>query len=197
MTLVLASKSAVRAEILVGAGVAFDIVGSGLDETKIKQRLLAERATPREVAGRLAEAKALAVSGRLPETIVLGADQTLELDGALIDKAQDRDEARDRLLALRGRTHLLHAAVAAAVGDKVLWKLTQSPRMTMRHFSDAFLDSYLERNGEALLASVGCYQLEGEGVQLFDSVEGDYHAILGLPLLPVLAFLRRQGVLPS
>jgi nucleoside triphosphate pyrophosphatase len=197
MTLVLASKSAVRAQVLRGAGVDFDVVGSGVDETKIKRRMSAEQATPRAVAERLAQAKALAVSKARPADVVLGADQTLELDGALIDKAQDLAEARDRLLALRGRTHFLHAATAAAVGDTVVWRLTESPRMTMRDFSDAFLDGYLKRNGEALLASVGCYQLEGEGAQLFETIEGDYFAVLGLPLLPLLAFLRRQGVLPS
>jgi septum formation protein len=197
MTLVLASKSAVRAAVLAGAGVAFDVAGSGVDEAELKGRLLDERATPREIAEQLAEAKALAMAARRPDSVVIGADQTLELDGVLIDKVEDLAEARDRLVSLRGRAHLLHAAVAAAIGENVVWRVTESPRVTMRDFSDAYLDGYLARNRQAALASVGCYQLEGEGAQLFETVEGDYFAVLGLPLLPLLAFLRRQGVLPS
>jgi len=194
---VLASTSQVRAALLTGAGVAHEAVGSGVDEDEAKRRLLASGAAPREIAGHLAEAKALKVSRARPDAIVIGADQTLDLDGELHDKAGDLREARRRLLALRGRAHRLHCAVVAARGGESVWRLTESPRLEMRDFSDEFLDGYLARNGAAALASVGCYQLEGEGAQLFERIEGDYFAILGLPLLPLLGFLRGQGAIPA
>jgi septum formation protein len=193
--IVLASKSAPRAAILSNAGVAFEVVSAGVDETALKARWLAEGAAPREIAGHLAEAKACRVSAREPDAIVIGADQTLELDGVLIDKAEDMGEARERLVSLRGRVHRLHAAVAAARDGAVVWRVSESPALTMRDFSDSFLDGYLERGGAALLGSVGCYLLEGEGAQLFERIDGDYFAVLGLPLLPLLDFLRREGAL--
>jgi septum formation protein len=193
--LVLASKSAPRAALLAGAGVAFETIGSGVDEAEAKARLLARSATPAEVAEQLAEAKALAVSQQQPDALVIGADQTLDLGGALFDKVGTLGEARERLVTLRGRTHLLHSAVAVARGGAVVWWLTEHASLAMRGISDAFLDGYLARGGEALLASVGAYQLEGEGAQLFERIDGDYFAILGLPLLPLLAFLRREQVL--
>jgi septum formation protein len=192
---VLASKSPSRAAILAGAGVPHEIVGSGVDEAEPKARLLAEGAGPSVVAGHLAEAKAVAVSRLRPDAIVIGADTTLDLDGALMDKAETLAEAREHLLALRGRSHRLHSAVVAAQNGAPLWRATESPRLHMRDISDAFLDGYLARGGEALLSSVGCYMLEGEGAQLFERIEGDYFAILGLPLLPLLAFLRGKGAI--
>jgi septum formation protein len=194
---VLASKSQSRAAILTGAGVAYEVVGSGVDEDEAKHRLLGSGAGPREIAERLAEAKALKVSRERPEALVIGADQTLDLGGGLCDKAETLAEARDRLLALRGRPHQLHSAVVAARGGAAIWRVSESPRLQMRDVSDAFLDGYLARNAEAVLSSVGCYQLESEGAQLFDRIEGDYFAILGLPLLPLLGFLRREGALPA
>jgi septum formation protein len=194
---VLASTSQPRAAILTGAGVAHEAVGSGVDEGEAKTRLLGSGARPPEIAERLAEAKALKVSRERPEALVIGADQTLELDGALFDKAETLADARDRLLALRGKAHRLHAAVVAAQGGAALWRVIESPRLEMRDFSDAFLDAYLARNGDAVLSSLGCYQLEGEGAQLFERIEGDYFAILGLPLLPLLGFLRSRSVVPA
>lgn len=193
--IVLASQSRSRAALLSGAGVAFDAKRSGVDEDAAKARLLAAGEGPREVALRLAEAKALAVSETHPAAVVIGADQTLDLAGVLRDKAQDLAEARRRLLELRGREHLLHSAVAVVEDGAVTCRILESPSLRMRDFSDAFLDAYLARNGQAALGSVGCYQLEGEGVQLFDRIEGDYFAILGLPLLPLLAALRAAGAL--
>jgi len=195
--IVLASKSSPRAAILAGAGVAFEVVGSGVDEGALKARLLEDGLGPREIAGQLAEAKAARVSALAPDAIVIGADQTLDLDGVLFDKAEAMDEARGRLVGLRRRTHRLHSAVAAARGGAVVWRVSESPALTMRDFSDAFLDGYLERGGADLLGSVGCYMLEGEGAQLFERVEGDYFAVLGLPLLPLLDFLRREGALAA
>ncbi|MGH6955744.1 MAG: Maf family protein [Caulobacteraceae bacterium] len=192
---VLASKSASRAAILAGAGVAFDTLGPGVDEGEAKTRLLAAGAGPKEIAAHLAEAKAKAVSAIRPEALVIGADQTLDLGGALRDKAESPAEARERLVELRGREHHLHSAVVVARGGSAIWRTLESPRLRMRAFSDAFLDRYLARNGQAVLGSVGCYMLEGEGAQLFERMEGDYFAILGLPLLPLLAFLRGEGAL--
>jgi septum formation protein len=194
---VLASKSASRAAILTGAGVPFEALGSGVDETALKVRLQAVGAGPRQVAAELAAAKAAAVSAQRPGALVIGADQTLDLDGELFDKAEDLAEARARLGQLRGRTHALHSAVAVTQDGAPVWRSLQSPQLTMRAFSDAYLDGYLARGGEGLLSSVGCYQLEGEGAQLFERIEGDYFAILGLPLLPVLSFLRAAGALPT
>jgi septum formation protein len=194
---VLASTSQVRRALLAGAGVAHDAVGSGVDEDEAKARLLASGADPRAIASHLAEAKATKVSREQPGALVIGADQTLDLDGELFDKVDSVAEAHQRLVALRGRPHRLHSAVAAARDGVTLWRTTESPRLQMRDFSEAFLDGYLARNGAAALSSVGCYLLEGEGAQLFDRIEGDYFAILGLPLLPLLGFLRGQGALAA
>jgi septum formation protein len=192
--LTLASKSPSRAAILRAAGVAFETVDSGVDEAAAKVELARARADPRQVAEHLSTLKAAAVSRQRPG-LVIGADQTLELDGALHDKAASCAEARARLLALRGRDHLLHTAVVVAESGQVIWRRTETPRLVMRAFSDVFLEDYLAQAGEALLGSVGCYHLEGLGVQLFDLIEGDYFAILGLPLAPLLAFLRVRRVL--
>lgn len=194
---VLASKSASRAAILAGAGVAFEAVGSGVDEDEVKSRLLEAGESPKEIAAQLAEAKAVKVSAQRPGVLVIGADQTLDLDGSLRDKAESLEEARRRLLELRGREHLLHSAVVVAENGVPAWRAIESPRLVMRDFSDLYLDAYLARAGEAALGSVGCYQLEGEGAQLFERIEGDYFAILGLPLLPLLRLLRRKGALST
>ncbi len=194
MKVTLASQSAPRAAILAGAGVAFETVSPGVDEAAVKAGLMAEGATPRDVADALAELKAVKVS-RSRGGLVIGADQTLDLDGTLYDKAASLDEARGRLMTLRGRRHRLHAAVVVALDGAPIWRTLESPSLTMRPFSDAFLDGYLARNTAAALSSVGCYWLEGEGAQLFERIDGDYFAILGLPLLGLLDLFRRHGVL--
>ena len=195
--IVLASKSAPRAAILAGAGVAFETKGSGVDEEPLKAGWLAEGAAPRVVARRLAAAKAQAVSREDPDALVIGADQTLELEGVLYDKVATLEEVRSRLELLRGREHELHSALAVARAGRVVWRFTESPKLTLRAFSPAWLDAYLARGGETLLGSVGCYMLEGEGAQLFERIWGDYFAVLGLPLLPLLEFLRSQGALET
>ena len=194
--LVLASYSAARRAVLGGAGVPYQATGSGVDEDAAKAELLARGATARQVAEALAEAKALAVSADRPDWVV-GADQTLELDGRLYDKAQSLEEARGRLKALRGKSHQLHSAVVVARGGAAVWRTTESATLTMRDFSDAFLEAYLAEEGEAALGSVGCYRLEGPGLQLFAGIEGDYFTILGLPMLGLLDLLRAEGVLAS
>jgi len=194
--LTLASKSAARSQLLAAAGLVFDTVGSGVDEEAAKARLLADDADPRDIAQALAETKALVVSTRRPG-LVIGADQTLDLDGSLFDKVANLEEVRHRLQRLRGREHQLHSGVAVARDGVVVWRETQSASLAMRDFSDGFLNGYLERNGDAALASVGCYQLEGEGLQLFERIEGDYFTILGLPMLGLLGLLRREGVIAA
>jgi septum formation protein len=192
MTLVtLASTSASRKALLRAAGITFEAQWPGVDEDAAKAALLGEGAGPRDIADALAELKAVRVSRRAPG-LVIGADQTLDLDGELIDKASSLDEARQRLQRLRGRSHKLHAGVVVARDGEPIWREVQSATLRMRDFSDAFLDGYLERQGEGVLSSVGCYQLEGEGIQLFDRIDGDYFAILGLPLIGLLDLLRRH-----
>ena len=193
--IVLASKSAARAALLTGAGVAFETAGSGVDEDALKAALLAETAHPRDIADALAEAKAVKVSARRPGALVIGADQTLDLEGRLFDKPSSMSEAAERLRELRGRTHKLHSAVVVAQDGAPIWREVKTARLTVRAFSDAWLEGYLARGGEALLSSVGAYQLEGEGVQLFSAVEGDYFTILGLPLFGLFDLLRRHGAL--
>jgi septum formation protein len=192
----LASQSKSRAQILRAAGVAFDTMVSGLDEDAVKASLLMEGTSPRDIADALAEGKALKVSRRTTG-LVIGADQTLELDGVLYDKAGDIDEACAKLKSLRGKTHVLHSALVIARDGVAIWRTLSSPKLTMRPFSDAFLEGYLARNGEAVLSSVGCYYVEGEGAQLFSAVDGDYTAILGLPLMALLDYLRLQGALET
>jgi septum formation protein len=194
--LILASKSAIRAQLLSGAGLDFETEGSGVDEDVEKSRMLASRVGPKGIAQALSEAKALAVSRRR-DGMVIGADQTLDLDGTLFDKAASMGEGRERLVSLRGRTHQLHSGVALARAGELVWSDTQSAALTMRAFSDDFLDGYVMRNASAMVSSVGGYQLEGEGLQLFERIDGDYFSILGLPMLALLAMLRREGVVAT
>lgn len=193
---ILASGSKARAQVLSGAGVAFEVAIAGVDEGAVKAGLLAQGNGPREVADALAELKAVRVSRKHPGALVIGADQTLDLEGQLFDKAETLAEARDRLAHLRGKTHKLHSAVVVARDGEVIWREIPAARLTMRPFTDAFLDAFLARGGEGLLGSVGCYRLEDDGVQLFSRLDGDYFTILGLPLMGLLDLLRRYGALP-
>lgn len=194
--LTLASKSAARRALLSGAGVVHEAVDSGVDEDVVKTRMLAAGEGPAAIAQALADAKAMAVS-RSRSGLVIGADQTLDLGGALYDKAETTDQARTRLQALRGRTHALHSAVTLARAGQVIWSEVVTVRLAMRDFSDAFLDDYLKAEGEAALGSVGCYRLEGPGLQLFERLEGDYFTILGLPMMGLMDRLRQEGALAA
>ena len=196
-TLVLASRSASRMSLLAGAGLVFEAEPSEVDERAVERPLLEAGADPGTIALHLAEAKALDVGARRPDALVLGCDQTLGLDRERFVKPDDRAAARAQLTRLRGRTHELHSALALVTDGRVVWRDVVVARMTMRAFSDAFLDDYCDRAGDAVLSSVGCYQLEGLGVTLFEAIDGDYFTILGLPLLPLLAELRRIGHLAS
>jgi septum formation protein len=191
----LASRSAARRAMLTDAGVTFGLEDAGVDEDAIKVAM--KTAGPDELAVELACAKALAVSRRDPDVWVLGADQTLAFDGGLISKAKSLDEAKARLKSMRGRSHQLHSGAALATRGQIVWSGVDTVQMKMRDFSDAFLDAYLAAEGNELLACVGSYRLEGLGSQLFEAVEGDYFTVLGLPLWPVLAELRRAGVIAS
>jgi len=176
--------------MLSAAGVSFSSEAPGVDEDAVKDSLKGENTTPAAIAETLAELKARKVSLRHPDAFVIGADQVLDCDGTLYDKPPNLAAARRQLQNLRGKTHRLTAAVVVARGDARLWHHTQVATLQMRPFTDAFLDGYLARVGEAACCSVGAYQLEGLGAQLFSRIEGDYFTILGLPLLPLLDFLR-------
>jgi len=194
--IVLASASRARRELLAAAGLAFTVEPSNVDEAAIKKRIAgAGTPEPSDVARTLARAKAEDVSARHAGAFVIGADQVLALGDELLTKAKDEAAARATLAKLKGRTHELHSAVVLAENGKVTWEHAATARLTMRAFSEKFLDAYLLRAGDHLFESVGAYQLEGLGVQLFDHIEGDYFTILGLPLLPVLAELRTRGII--
>ncbi len=193
--LVLASGSKIRRTLLAAAGVALEIAPSDIDERAAEAA--APSSSPAAVAALLARAKASAVARLHPTRLVLGADQVLALGGRRFTKPADRAVARAQLRALAGRAHELHSAIAFVQDGKVLFEHISTARLTMRAFSDTFLDRYLDAAGAAATESVGAYQLEGLGVQLFESVDGDYFTVLGLPLLVALDFLRRHGCLVS
>ena len=193
--LVLASGSAVRARLLRDARLAFDVVASSVDEDEIKRAHRDE--TVEQLAMTLARAKATEVAARHPDALTIGADQILDCAGKRFDKPKDRAEASAHLRAFRGRTHRLITACTIYRGPIEVWHHATIPMLSMWDFDDAFIDAYLTEAGDGVLTSVGAYQLEGLGAHLFDKIEGDYFSILGLPLLPLLAFLRTQGLLTS
>ncbi len=195
--LILASKSQARSALLSNAGLVFDTVPAEVSEAKLKTDRLAQHATPAAIAADLADAKAIDVSNRYPAALVIGADQTLDLDGRLFDKPAGLAEARAQLLALRGRRHRLHAAVSLASGGEIVWRALETATLHVRAFSDAFLAQYLAAEAAEILHCVGAYRLEGLGAQLFERIEGDYFTILGLPLLSVLEALRSKGEISS
>jgi septum formation protein len=194
--IVLASQSKARRALLTAAGIDAAIEPAALDESEIKRRVRADGGSSERCAAELAVAKAARVARKNLDALVIGADQILDCGGDWFDKPRDLAEAREQLRALRGRTHELVSAVTVTRDDKNLWRHVARARLMMRPFSDAFLDDYVAAMGERLCETVGGYALEGLGAQLFERVEGDYFSILGLPLLPLLAFLREEGALP-
>ncbi|MEP9377052.1 nucleoside triphosphate pyrophosphatase [Aquabacter sp. CN5-332] len=193
--LVLASKSAARRAVLEAAGIPVEIVSADVDERKMEAEAPAAEAAPDDIARLLARTKALAGATKLdPDRYVVGADQTLALGGLVFHKAPDRAAAKLQIARLAGRTHVLHSAVAVVKDEEVLFETVESACLTMRPLSDAEIDAYLDAAGTAILGSVGCYQLESLGVHLFEKIEGDHFTILGLPLLPLLGFLRAEGL---
>lgn len=198
MTLVLASQSASRRALLAAAAVPHEAVAPGVDEEAAKAGLREQGVDARGLADALAEFKALRLSGRRPGDLVLGCDQVLALeDGTLFDKAADRDEARIQLACLRGATHRLISAAVICEGGAPVWRHIDIAKLTIRDFSDDFLERYLDSEWPAVAGCVGCYRLEAKGVQLFSRIDGSHFTILGLPMLQLLDYLRLRGVLTS
>ena len=195
--LVLASGSSARADMLRRAGLAFEINPAAVDEEGAKVSLKAEGATAHELADTLAELKATRISAQSPGAFVIGADQVLVLEDRWFDKPGDREEARKNLQALAGKSHQLVSAAVVVRDGQRLWGHADHATLLMRPLTDDFIEGYLDAAGDAVLGSVGCYQLEGLGAQLFQRVDGDYFTILGLPLLPLLDFLRGHDFIPA
>lgn len=193
--LILASASASRRMLMRNAGLTFSSVPADIDERAIDTGLEANGAAPETIALELAKAKAIAVSLSHPDAFVIGSDQTMSLGNRIYHKAKDMEEAHANLLSLSGKTHLLNCGVALAKSGTVLWETVSIARMNVRELSADYVSRYLERAGSPVLSSVGAYQLEGEGIQLFSSIEGDYFTILGLPLLPLLTKMRALGLI--
>jgi septum formation protein len=194
-TIILASGSPFRKAMLANAGVAFTAVTADVDERALESPLEGSGVTPDEVALILAEAKAGNVSENHPGVLVLGCDQTLSLDDRVFHKPRNMEDARRHLLALSGKTHHLNSAAVLVRDGETLWRYVGVARLTMRRLEPAFIGRHLARVGEKALSSVGAYQIEGEGIQLFEKIEGDHFTIVGLPLLPVLNALRDLGAI--
>ncbi|MFT3810296.1 MAG: nucleoside triphosphate pyrophosphatase [Micropepsaceae bacterium] len=194
--LVLASSSPSRAAILKAAGLSFTAIPARIDETALIESLQAEGAKPRDIADALAEAKTLKVAGSVPPPrLVIGADQLLVCEGRIFEKPRDRAEAVAHLTFLQGKTHELIGGICGATGGAVIWRHVSVARLTLRAMDAGAIEDYLTAAGPEVLGSVGCYHLEGLGVHLMSRIDGDYTSILGLPILPVLNFLRAQGAL--
>lgn len=195
--IVLASASPIRATLLARAGITVNRRAADIDESMLRAALRRDGANAEQASLALAEAKARRVAAHCPGALVIGADQILDCGGHWLEKAADRDAARATLRALRGRSHGLATGVAVLRDGDRLWRHSECVELTMRRFDDAFLERYLDRVGEAVFDSVGCYQLEGPGIQLFADIRGDFFTILGLPLLPLLAFLRDEKAIAA
>jgi septum formation protein len=195
MPVILASGSEIRAQMLRQAGVDFDVQVARVDEQMIKEALIADGALPRDIADALAESKARKVAQKNYNAFVIGCDQVLEFNGNLLSKPKSPDEAIDQIIAMRGERHTLLSAAVIYNEGKPIWRHVGQVRLRMRDATDAYISGYVERNWDSIQNSVGGYKLEEEGVRLFHSVEGDYFNVLGMPLLPLLAFLTLRGVI--
>ncbi|SDD29793.1 Maf family protein [Kordiimonas lacus] len=196
MAFILASGSQTRADMLTNAGIAFEVDPARVDEDAVKTALVADGAPPRDIADALADLKARAVAMRRPEDMVMGADQILVCDGKIFSKADTREEAAETLKALSGKSHQLLSAAVIYEGGQPTWRAVDTVKLSVRPLSDAFIEGYLDAIGDAAFWSVGAYQIEGRGAQLFTKVEGDHFTVLGLPLFALLDFLRRRGMMP-
>lgn len=198
MTLVLASESSTRRAMLMAAGVDHDAMAAGVDEEAVKHSLRSEGLGARDLADALAELKAIRVSGRIPGALVLGCDQTLALDdGTMLDKPVDRAAAAAQLRQLSGQRHSLFSAAVIAENGRAVWRHVDRANLTVRSLSDDFIKAYLDAEYAHVAGCVGCYRIEGPGAQLFARIEGSHFTILGLPLLPLLDYLRTRGLLTS
>lgn len=192
--IILASQSKIRKQVLENAGIEFEAISSNVDEDMIKDSMRAENMKPKLQVFELAKAKAIKLSRRYPDAYIIACDQMLSLNNHPFDKVKTMEEAKERLLHFKGKTHYLCNSMVIFKGGEFMWRYDDAPRLKMRDFSDEFLDYYLNEAGEEILSSVGCYQLEKIGVQLFEEIDGDYFSILGLPLLPLLGFFRNHGL---
>lgn len=198
MTFVLASTSASRRAMLDAAGIVHDAIASGLDEEAAKAALATEALKPRDLADALAEMKAMRAATRVPGTMVLGADSVVALaDGTVLDKPVDRADAAAHLRAMSGSRHDLFSAAVIVEGGRPVWRHVGHARMTVRPLSDTFIERYLDAEWPAIAGCVGCYRIEGPGVQLFDRIDGDHWTILGMPLLELSRYLRQRGKLTT
>lgn len=195
--LLLASSSKIRADLLRAAGLSVETESARVDESALREALLAEQASPRDIADALAEAKARKIAFRHPERLVLGCDQVLVLDGTILSKPPDKTSASEQLRRLRGRQHDLFSAAVLYEHGAPVWRHVSRARLTMRSFSDAYLQDYLSRAWPGIQDSVGGYKIEEEGVRLFARMDGDQFTILGLPLIELLNFLALRGTIPS
>ncbi len=197
VSLILASGSEIRAKLLENAGVPVRTLRPKVDEEAVKHALLAEGAPPRDVADTLAELKARKISEKEPGALVIGCDQVLEFDGALLSKPETPEQALEQLRAMRGKRHKLLSAAVICCDGKPEWRHVGQVRLVMRQASDAYLEDYVARNWDSIRHAVGGYKLEEEGVRLFASIDGDYFTVLGMPLLELLNFLMLRGVIES
>jgi septum formation protein len=195
MGLVLASTSSVRLQMLQAAGLDLTAAPPRVDEASAKAALLAEGASPRDIADALAEMKARKIAEKRPEDVVIGCDQTLSFEGAMFDKPATPEEAAAQIRRLRGKTHRLHSAIVAYENAQPVWRHLDEARLTMHALSDGYIDAYVARNWDSVRHSVGAYKIEEEGVRLFSAIEGDHFTILGLPLLPLLAWAGTRGMI--
>jgi septum formation protein len=193
--LILASTSPTRKNLLNQAGVAFEAIAPQLHEKELQSKLSDRPVETLALA--LAEAKSISLAASYPNSVIIGADQTLTLNEKIIHKPTSRLEAQKQLQSLRGKTHTLTSALCCTIDGAVVWRFTDQASLTMRNYTDAFLVNYLDKAKDDILTSVGCYKLEAEGIQLFESIKGDYFTILGFPLLPLLTFLHSREILPS
>ena len=195
--MILASSSPFRQQLMKNAGLSFSAFAANVDERVVEAPLIQAGAEPQAIATALAEAKALDVSARADQALVIGSDQVLSLEGSIFHKCGDMAEARDRLIMMSGQTHFLDSAIAIARDEQIVWRHVSRATMHFRSFDETFVDHYLAMAGEGILSSVGAYQFEGPGIQLFNAVEGDYFAIIGLPLIPLLTQLREMKAIPA
>jgi septum formation protein len=196
-SIILASGSVFRKQLMQQAGLSFDVISARIEERAIEEPLYSAGATAEEIASALAIAKARDVSHRSPGNYVIGSDQIMSMNGEIFHKSKTLEQARDQLLNMRGKTHRLSSAVSIIKDSETLWGHVATADMTFRDYSEGFLDTYIERAGQDVLLSVGAYQFEGLGQQLFEKIEGDYFTILGLPMLPLLAALRKLDVIDA
>jgi septum formation protein len=195
MSFVLASTSPIRLQMLTAAGITVEPIAPRVDEVIIRDALIADGAKPRDIADALAEMKARKVSEKRPDATVLGCDQILALDQMIFAKPESPDQAKDHLRNFRGKTHKLYSAIVAYENAEPVWRHVAEARLTMHQISDSYLDDYINRNWDSIRHSVGCYKIEEEGVRLFSAISGDHFTILGLPLLPLLAWAGTRGMI--